>query len=327
MSRNDSQRLRRLLRLILSLSRAQDGISVYELARQEGLDDKTIRRDLMLLRNTGLPLVEDRRKFGKKLWRIRSESHRVEFNLFELLSLYMARRLMEPFAGTPFFEGIHSAFRRIEAEVFPDSVELQTQLSSLLYFSTAGSSDYTQRTHLISTVLQSISQRQALRMLYRKAAAEQARSYVICPYSLAAYHGSLYIVARSVKVAAIRHFKMDRVQTLELLDQRYRIPRTFDVEAWFEGTFGVFGPGKKSYRIEIEFQPEVSETVKESRWHRSQTFRDQADGGTVMQVKLNDLREIKSWVLSFGALARVLHPPELVDMIRSDLQQLYQRYQ
>lgn len=326
MASNDSQRLRRLLRLIHSLSQASDGLSVQDVAVKEGLDEKTIRRDLILLKHTGLPLEERRAKFGRKLWLIRAGIEGVQFNLFELLSLYMGRKLMEPFAGTPFFEGLYSVFSKIEKEVLNESKVGQAELSQMLYFSTAGTSDYSGRTHLITTILQSITKRQALQLTYQKPSASASMQYMIHPYCLAAWHGSLYVVARSVVVGAMRHFKLDRIEGIEILSQKYRIPRNFNVETYFQGTFGIFSPGKDQYRIEIEFCGYASKTVKESRWHTTQRFHDQEDGTTVMHLILNDLQEVKRWVLSFGAHARVLHPPELISIVRQEIAELHRHY-
>lgn len=326
MASNDSQRLRRLLRLIHRLSQASDGLSVQDLAAKEGLDEKTIRRNLILLKNTGLPLEERRAKFGRKLWLIRAGIESVQFNLFEMLSLSMGRKLIEPFAGTPFFEGLHSAFSKIEKEVLNESKVRQAELSQMLYVSTAGTSDYSGRTQLITTILQSIAKRQALQLTYRKPSASASMKYIIHPYCLAAWHGSLYVVARSVAVGAMRHFKLDRIEGIEMLSQKYRIPGNFSVDTYFQSTFGIFSPGKEKYRIEIEFCGSASKTVKESRWHTTQKFHDQNDGTTVMHLMLNDLQEVKRWVLSFGALARVLYPPELVSMVRQEVVELHRHY-
>ena len=302
---NDSQRLTRLLRLIHTLSQGVDGVSVQDIATREGLDEKTIRRDLVLLKNMGLPLEERRAKFGRKLWLIRPEVENGQFNIFE---------------------GLHSATETKKKERPRRSESVPTELEQMLYFSTTGTRDFSRRAHLISTILQSITQRQALQLTYRKPSESASLQYTIHPYSLAAWHGSLYVVARSVAAGAMRHFELDRIEGIEMLLEKYRIPRDFNVETYFQSTFGIFSPVGEQYRVEIEFSGPASEAVKKSCWHTTQKFHDQNDGTTVMHVILNDLQEVKSWVLSFGALARVLHPPELVAMVRQEVIQLLQTY-
>ena len=45
-----------------------------------------------------------------------------------------------------------------------------------------------------------------------------------------------------------------------------------------------------------------------------------------MTVKLRNLTEIKSWILSFGLHAKVLEPAELVDLVRIDVESMCAAY-
>lgn len=305
---NDSQRLLRLLRLIHSLSQAFDGLSVQDVAAKEGLDEKTIRRDLLLLKNTGLPLEERRAKFGRKLWLIRPEVESVQLHVLE---------------------GLHSAsgnIDKIEKAVLGETTSVPPELSEVLHFQPAANSEDSHRNHVVRTIQQSITQRKALHITYRQPSTSTPQRYHIHAYSLAAYRKSLYVVARNVAAGAMRHFNLDRIDGAEMLSEKYRIPRNFNVQTYFQSTFGIFSPGKEQYRVEIEFSGSASQTVKHSFWHSTQKFHDQKDGTTIMHVVLNDLEEVKSWVLSFGALARVLQPPELVAMVRQEVVQLLRTY-
>lgn len=327
-SNQDSPRLRRLLRLIFRLSQTPLGLPVADIAEAEGCTERTCRRDLLLLRKIGLPLQEHSGEHNRKYWRIAPRVQNLKFSLFELLSLYMGRRLLEPFAGTPFFEGIHTVFQRLESQLFSGAALFQAQLAEVFYLSSPGSSDYSTRAQLIDLLLQAVQQRRTLLMDYRKPGEVAAAQYRIQPWSLAAHHGSLYIIAWSEYAQDVRHFKVDRIEALQLLHKKFQVPDSFSVQAWLEGSFGLFSPENRSYRIEIEFYGSAAETVQESRWHPNQKFTTKPDGRTVMSLNLRSLHEIKSWVLSFGSQARVLKPSLLVRKVREELQataKLYRR--
>ena len=320
-----SRRIHRLLRLLLRLSEAEEGLSLQQLSDSEGLSERTIRRDLYALRDSGLPVEPCQASNRIPLWKISAAVTDLKFSLYELLCLYLSRRLMEPFAGTPFFDGLQSAFEKLEREVFAGSSAFQSELIDKLYLNTAGASDYTNRAQLITEVMQSIRSRQVLQMEYRKPDSTVTQ-YLIHPWSLAAHHGSLYIVAFSETAEAIRHFKLDRVQSLNPRPRHYRIPDTFDVREYFEGTFGVFSPEEQEYQIVLEFSAAAAESVRESRWHCSQQLQDLPAGGVRMQLRLRSLREVSSWVLSFGSHAKVVEPPELIDELRIELLRTINHY-
>lgn len=326
MSNQDSPRLKRLLRLIFRLSQTQSGLPLADIAEVEGCTERTCRRDLLLLKKIGLPLHEHSGEHNRKYWCIAPEAQNLQCSLFELLSLYMGRRLLEPFAGTPFFDGIHAVFQRMESRLFSGAALFQAQLAEVFHLSSPGSSDYSARAHLIDQLLQAIQQRRILLMDYRKPGEAAATQYRIQPWSLAAHRGSLYIIAWSEYAQDVRHFKVDRIEALQLLHKKFQIPDSFSVQAWLEGSFGLFSPENRSYRIEIEFHGTAAETVRESRWHPNQRFTTKPDGRTIMSLNLRSLHEIKSWVLSFGSQARVLKPGLLVRMVREELQSTVKLY-
>ena len=59
------------------LSSKPDGVSVREASEATGVDQKTIRRDLILLRKVGFDLEEVVGERGKKFWRVRQPFERL----------------------------------------------------------------------------------------------------------------------------------------------------------------------------------------------------------------------------------------------------------
>lgn len=322
-----SARLRRALRLIRELCRHRHGISIYDLARSEELSEKTIRRDVTMLQEEGIPIEETLGDRGKRLLRITAPLTDLAFEYDELLSLYLGRRLLEPFAGTPLFEGIHSLFQKLEHRLFRESRSVLQELSEGFHQTRIGISDYSDRGQLITTVLESVRNRFVLRLTYRKNAALEASCYILHPYSLVHHHGALYLIAYSEAASAMRHFKLDRVQAAELLERRFEPPANFDPQKYLDQGFGIFSPsGRTLHRVRIHFSASAATAVSESRWHPSQELERHPDGSLTLQLRLRNLEEVKSWVQSFGPLARVLEPEELVDAIIHDLATALQAY-
>jgi len=55
--------------LLLMLARRR-GLTVSEMAQEQSVVDRTIRRDLDLMRSVGLPLIETVGIYGRKSWRL-----------------------------------------------------------------------------------------------------------------------------------------------------------------------------------------------------------------------------------------------------------------
>jgi proteasome accessory factor B len=61
-------------------------------------------------------------------------------------------------------------------------------------------------------------------------------------------------------------------------------------------------------------------------WHRSQQIVDRADGSIVLQLEVSIDPPLRSWVLSFGAAARVLLPSALAGEIADQWRRASERY-
>lgn len=72
-----------------------------------------------------------------------------------------------------------------------------------------------------------------------------------------------------------------------------------------------------------------TEKLKERCWHPSQKNKKLKDGSLELAFEVAGTKEIKTWILGFGSLAKVLEPAALVKEIKADLGKtlLVSRYQ
>ena len=78
--------------------------------------------------------------------------------------------------------------------------------------------------------------------------------------------------------------------------------------------------------IEIAFEPRIAPYVRERRWHASQRHTDKKDGGVVLSLDVCNDWALRSWILSFGPLARVLKPATLAAQIKDEIVRASERY-
>jgi predicted DNA-binding transcriptional regulator YafY len=72
--------------------------------------------------------------------------------------------------------------------------------------------------------------------------------------------------------------------------------------------------------VVIRFSTAVAKRAAETRWHPSQTLEEQPDGTLVWRGRVAGLREIRIWILGWGADAEVLEPAELRASITDELE-------
>jgi proteasome accessory factor B len=302
--------------LLRTLAARKYGATVKELAREAGVSIKTIRRDLETFVTAGFPLQEVVGDFGRKKWRLESTKPPAELNFTwdEAAALYLGRRFLEPLMGTIFWQAAREAFRKIQAVLEPVPREYLDKFATMFCQTMGGMHDYSKKADLIDSLMQAIEDSQAVSMGYQSLSATEPVTYTVWPYGLAYHRGSLYLVGRTRRHEDICHWKVDRVEAVELKSQRFQRPEEFDLQNHLAKSFGVFH-GDGEAHVKVRFLPAVARYVEESTWHPSQKLTQQPDGSVIAEFTLDGTEEIKRWIMSFGKQAQVVEPDRLRDEI------------
>src|SRR4029079_15476191 len=137
------------------------------------------------------------------------------------------------------------------------------------------------------------------------------KEYVVEPYRLVFAQGGLYVIAFVPEYSQLRTFAVERIQSLSVTEERFEAVEL--PEDAFAHSLGV-NQGTPE-RVEIAFEPHIARYVKERVWHRSQQTAEERAGRLSMTLHVCNDWALRSWILGFGPLARVVSPPELVRQI------------
>lgn len=312
--------------LLKLLSARRYGATVEEMAREMNVSDKTIRRDIILFRNLGFPVEEQRGERGRKSWRLAAPAGPpLSFAFDEALALYLGRRFLEPLAGTFFWEAAQRAFAKIRASLGRPAIEYLERLASRVHGVVVGAADYSAKADLIDAIMLAIEDSRQAIISYQSQSATEPVEYQVNPYGLVFHKGSLYLIAHSLDHGEVRHFKLDRMNEVEVSKLQFHRPEDFDAARHLAGSFGVFH-GKGDVLVRIRFSRSAARYVRETKRHASQRIEEQPGGGVIAEFRLSAVEEIKSWALSFGAEAEILAPSDLRARVADELEQMAQAY-
>lgn len=312
------------------LSAAGSQLTVAELAERTQSGLRTIRRDLDLLKEVGFPLTEVVGLRGRKHWQLQSESgvSQLRITLEEAAALYLGRQFLQPLAGTYFFQGSESVFRKIKATLGASAIAYLQKLASNFYYKINGMADYTKKADIIDDLLRAMEDRRLTVICYQSLrSTEPYTHYDLHPYAFIWHKNALYLIARSLGHRAIRTFKVDRILEVETQQLQFQRPEDFDSQKFHEGAFGIFHSDAPTQQVKVRFSPRVARIVGERLIHPSQELKVQNGGYVEASYQLNSFEEFESFVLSFGQHAEVLEPVELREHIASTLRAAVGIYQ
>ena len=308
----------RAIKLLTLIERNANGLRVTDMAEQLGAQPRAIYRDLDNLQRLAVPLFTD--KDGREsYWKIDPDYRTrlsIPFSLGELLSLYLAQDSLRSLEGTIFFESLRSLFEKLwpvlPKPLFREMSGLRRSFMSGL----PAQKSYGDYREFIQIIEDAIRQRKVLQLTYHprdQAPAERK----VSPYAVHHRSGSLYEIGYCHLRKDIRTFLVDRMQKIKLSEESFSLPPDFSLANYLKHSFGMFT--EDLVRVKARFHKSLTSYLLERRWHPSQKNKKLKDGSLELTFEVAGTKEIKSWIMGFGSLAKVIEPVSLVKEFKVDL--------
>jgi predicted DNA-binding transcriptional regulator YafY len=213
---------------------------------------------------------------------------------------------------------VHCSFAKLERAVPAASRRFLDQLPLRIKTKASGRKKHDDRKsrEVLARLLDASLSRRRVDMRYYSASSQRTKDYVIEPLRVSCANEGIYLTAWVPEYGELRTFALDRIRTLGVRDDQFE-PRALPPEP-FANSLGVFSGSPEL--VEIEFDARSADYVREREWHRSQEIVDGEGGCIVLRLCVSDDRALRAWILSFGALVRVLAPAKLVKDISDEIQ-------
>lgn len=315
----------RAIKLLSLIERNPNGLRVRDMAEQLGATPRAIYRDLQVLEKLPVLLYPD--KNGREsFWKIDPDYRNrlsIPFSLSELLSLYLAQDSIRPLQETILYDSLESLFEKVWATLPKPLFRQMVDLRGSFLSGIPGQKDYGVYREFIKVIQEGIERRKALHLLYHplnQTAAERR----VNPYAVHLHNGTLYLVGYCHMRKDIRSFVVDRMQKIKLAEESFNMPPGFSLEGYLRHSFGMMR--EDLVRVRVRFHKSLTRYLLERRWHPSQKNKKLKDGSLELTYEVAGTKEIKTWILGFGSLAKVLEPVSLVKEIKEELRKSLRSY-
>lgn len=191
--------LQRQWHILISLMSRRQGMTIKEMAQEANVPERTIFRDLKSLKSLGFRLEERTSDHGRKHWQFidKTGKVRIQFTWSEAVALYLGRQLLDPLAGTYFWQSAQSAFAKIRTMLDENALSQLDKMSRGFLQISPGRTDYSEKADLIDRLTLAIEERRVIFLVYQSERATEPVSLEVYPYGLVYHNGWLYLVAHS----------------------------------------------------------------------------------------------------------------------------------
>ena len=288
----------RLMAILLELQ-ARGELRGEDLAQRFEVSVRTIYRDLEALSEGGVPLVATPGK-GYRLM----EGYflpPLHFTADEAAVLALGGEFVRERVDPELRRAADDALRKLTGVLPPERREQVARWRRELLFASwprIGDEPW------LGQVRRAIRERLVLRLLYHALRAPGPERREVEPVSLVHLGDDWHLAAYCRLRQAPRFFRLDRIDRLELLPERFQPDDRHALERYYARRMD----GHPEARV--RFDPAVVRWVRERQPY---VFlrEEQVGDDPIFVYALRDERELLRWLLSWGASAEVLDPPEL----------------
>jgi predicted DNA-binding transcriptional regulator YafY len=298
------------------------------LAAALSVSTKTVQRDLDYLRDElEAPIEFDRQENGYAYSRSDYVLPFLPVDGKDLFAIGVAAQVLSLLGASPLARDLKSCYARL-AELMPPAVRLRPEIV-MEKLALRANAFRPVREETWQAVAESLQKGVSLSVRYRHPGAPAGDARVIRPYALILSGQTGHdwmLLAEDAEQGVVKSFYLARIEAARTTNERYAIPRNFDVDGFFRDTFGLFVGGGKAFRFRVRFSRESSDEVREISWHPKQTIETSSDGRAELELPARSIREARRFVLSYGRDAIALAPPELVADIQAELNAMARLY-
>lgn len=299
----ETKRIARVLEIVQMIAVAPHRFSRRELAERFEISERMIQKDLEVVRHgLRLSLMHDgRRYYFEHLPHLPTTA----YSFAEALALLTAARAAQAFPGVNSAE-LAAAIARLES-VFPEELRPYVQQGTEKLPTRAAASH---RQDMLAVLHRALIEKRQIRMEYATGSrAGKLSERVVEPYHILPYGRSWQLIAFDHQRHDILQFKVDRVQSCELLNTRYSIPDDFDINDYLGDAWGLMrGAANEAETVALLFEPEAGRWVAEEQWHPSQQSETLSDGQVRLTFQVGVTPEMVNWLMYYGSRVQVLEP-------------------
>lgn len=280
---------------------------------------KSIKEDINRLMEHGMGIIENQE--GEGLPKYYSYQHR-KFELYEL------RMLMDAVSSAHFIS-LPETKQLIEKIKTLTSHHEAKKLQSELFLDPSKKSENERMRFTIDQLHTAISERSFVTFQYGRydvnkkfQLSRRGEPFLVQPLKLVWQNAYYYLIGYLMPEKELRHYRLDRMRNLRQTNETYPA-ETFDLTNYLRKTFMMYS-GEED-KIEIQFHNNLI-NVMIDHFGRDVDIRKVDDEHFVVKTKAHISDGLVKWILTWGAEAKVLAPPQLVEKVKEEVKQLQSLY-
>jgi len=178
----------------------------------------------------------------------------------------------------------------------------------------------------LDRILGAIKAKNRIQFMYQSFTATEPSIRRLNPYLLKEYRNRWYVIGKNELKNRIQTFGLDRISSMEVLDDKFNSDESFSADLFFKHSIGITANSGEPKTIKIKADKLLAKYLISQPLHLSQKIEEQNDSFTIFSYFLLPTYELKMMVLGFGDEVEVLEPKELIEEVKETAEKLLKKY-
>lgn len=158
-------------------------------------------------------------------------------------------------------------------------------------------------------VVDAMKQNLVVNIVYQKYSSSEVKEYRLEPYCVKLFHRRWYLLGKKAGTDDFRTLSLDRMQSLTVTIQHFKMDKHFDAERHYRACFGIVsGDGTELQRVVLRAMGIECHSMRDLPIHSSQREIAAVGNHADFELRLCPTLDFLGYLVSRGCMVKVLQP-------------------
>lgn len=312
-------RIDRLQAILIQLQ-SKKIVKAQEIADRFGISIRTVYRDIRALEEGGIPIGAEA-GIGYFLDETYSLPP-VMFTTQEAISMLLAGKLIPHLSDKKVDGAFQEALFKIKSVMRTEDKEVLDKLENTVQVYSGVSEPPQKDSIFLQDIQQALVETTVLEIEYYSYYNQKSNKRFVEPVSLIFYAMNWHLIAWCKLRKAYRDFRLDRIETLFITDEKYDRKLDESYEEYLECQKQQF----ESYEVKLKVTKQLAKWIHESKYWYGFVSENIIDDYVEMKFLNPDLHGFARWVITMTDKVEVQYPNELEKILKDMVHELCTKY-
>ena len=161
----------------------------------------------------------------------------------------------------------------------------------------------------LTTIIEAMRDGLTVMLTYRSFNKENPHTFEVHPYCVKVFKQRWYLVAYNPYYNELRIYALDRVEEVQMTENRFKLPKDFDAKVYFADAFGIIvDEDYKVEPVEVKVLDSQREYLRTLPLHATQREAETAEDYSVFTFRLRPTFDFQQELRRYGSAVEVLSP-------------------